>query len=145
MSRRAPTVVLSVFVISGLFLSSPADLYFDVSIVNTKQYTNAMTFLELSKFTNCSILRDHKIIREDLWVRNGTIVDPEKVFFAEKVTANKVFDCKGAIISPGFIDLQINGMYYYFYLLLKPIPDVFLFLGWNLFPNFSKSSCLVLG
>lgn len=44
----------------------------------------------LTKFKNCRILRDHKIIKEDLWVRGGTIIDPEKVFFDEKVHAHLV-------------------------------------------------------
>jgi N-acetylglucosamine-6-phosphate deacetylase len=37
------------------------------------------------------------------------IVDPEKVFFDEKISADVQIDCKGALIAPGFIDLQING------------------------------------
>lgn len=39
---------------------------------------------KLIKFKNCRILRNHKIIRENLWVRSGKIIDPEKVFFDEK-------------------------------------------------------------
>jgi N-acetylglucosamine-6-phosphate deacetylase len=69
----------------------------------------AMNDTELIQFINCKILRDHKIIKEDLWVRNGTIVNPEKIFFDEKIQASKRIDCKGRIIAPGFIELQING------------------------------------
>ena len=64
----------------------------------------------LLQFRNCFILRDHQIIREDLWVRNGKIVNPERIFFDEKNYADEQIDCNGAIISPGFIDVQINGM-----------------------------------
>lgn len=64
---------------------------------------------KLKQFINCKILRDHKIFREDIWVRNGTIVDPEKVFFDEKVKADIVIDCNSNIVAPGFIELQING------------------------------------
>jgi N-acetylglucosamine-6-phosphate deacetylase len=64
---------------------------------------------KLLQFRKCQILRDHAVITEDLWVRNGKIVDPEKVFFDEKITADVQIDCKGAFIAPGFIDLQING------------------------------------
>lgn len=46
----------------------------------------------LIKFKNCRILRDHKIIKEDLWVRNGKIINPEKVFFDEKGQADVVCD-----------------------------------------------------
>jgi len=64
---------------------------------------------KLLQFKNCQILRDNAIITEDFWVRNGKIVDPEKVFFDEKISADVQIDCKGALIAPGFIDLQING------------------------------------
>jgi hypothetical protein len=46
----------------------------------------------LIKFKNCRILRNHKIIKEDLWVRSGKIIDPEKVFFDEKRQAHLVSD-----------------------------------------------------
>ena len=45
---------------------------------------------QLIKFKNCRILRNHKIITEDLWVRNGKIIDPEKIFFDEKQIAHLV-------------------------------------------------------
>ncbi|XP_066496717.1 N-acetylglucosamine-6-phosphate deacetylase [Tiliqua scincoides] len=61
------------------------------------------------QFTNGWILRDHKLQREDLWVRDGKILNPEKLFFDEKKSADVQLDCKGSIIAPGFIDVQING------------------------------------
>jgi len=61
------------------------------------------------KFTNCKLIRNHSIVHDDLWIRDGVIVDPEKLFFDHKVAADKVIDCGGALISPGFIDLQFNG------------------------------------
>lgn len=63
----------------------------------------------LKQFTNCKILRDEKIIKNDFWIRNGKFIDPEKIFFDEKTTPDLSIDCKGALISPGFIDVQING------------------------------------
>lgn len=63
----------------------------------------------LVQFRNCTILRDHKLIAEDLWVRNRVIVNPEPIFFDERITADIQVDCQGAIIAPGYIDLQING------------------------------------
>lgn len=66
---------------------------------------------ELIQFINCRILRNHKIIEEDLWVRNGKIENPEKIFFDEKTKATKVIDCSNTIIAPGFIELQINGKF----------------------------------
>lgn len=66
---------------------------------------------KLLQFVNCRILRNHKIITEDLWVRNGKIVNPEVIFFDEKVDSDTKIDCSNAIIAPGFIELQINGMH----------------------------------
>lgn len=64
---------------------------------------------KLIRFTNCRILRNHKIIREDLWVRNGKIIDPEPVYYLERRLADISVDCKNQLIAPGYIDLQING------------------------------------
>lgn len=73
---------------------------------------------EIKQFVNCYILRDHKIVYEDLWIRNGKILDPEVIFFKEKKIANSKINCNGALISPGFIDIQINGKFMFSYLLM---------------------------
>jgi len=65
---------------------------------------------QLIRFCNCTMLRHHEIIQDDLWVRNGKILDPEKVFFDERIQADVVVDCCELLIVPGFIDVQINGM-----------------------------------
>lgn len=65
----------------------------------------------ITQFINCRILRDHQLQREDLWVREGKILDPEKLFFDEQGYADHRVDCEGSIIAPGFIDVQINGGY----------------------------------
>ncbi|OQV20523.1 putative N-acetylglucosamine-6-phosphate deacetylase [Hypsibius exemplaris] len=57
---------------------------------------------------DCRILRDGALQREDLWMRNGKIIDPEKLFFDERRSADVEMHCP-FIISPGFIDIQING------------------------------------
>lgn len=64
----------------------------------------------LKQFYNCCILREGKILNEDLWVRDGKVVDPEKIFYDEKIKPHIKIDCNGALISPGYIDLQINGI-----------------------------------
>lgn len=63
----------------------------------------------LVKFFNCYILRESKIIKEDLWIRDGKIENPEKVFYVEQLEADLTVDCEGLLIAPGFIDIQING------------------------------------
>jgi len=54
--------------------------------------TGPLTASKLIKFHNCRILRNHKIVKEDLWVRGGKIIDPEKVFFDEKRRAHLVWN-----------------------------------------------------
>lgn len=66
---------------------------------------------DIVQFINCSLLRNHEIINDDLWVRNGKIVNPEKIFFEEKLKASKKINCQGALIAPGYIDVQINGKF----------------------------------
>lgn len=63
----------------------------------------------LLQFTNCRLVRDHKLVQDDLWVRNGRIINPEPVFFDERAKAHQRINCGGAIIAPGYIDIQING------------------------------------
>ncbi|KAG7231600.1 hypothetical protein INR49_006673 [Caranx melampygus] len=52
----------------------------------------------ITQFINCRILRGHKLQREDLWVREGRILDPEKLFFDEQGYADERVDY-----------VQING------------------------------------
>ena len=51
-----------------------------------------MHVIIIFKFLNCS-----------------KIINPEPIFFDERTSADVRFDCGGALISPGFIDVQING------------------------------------
>jgi hypothetical protein len=57
------------------------------------------------KFTNCRILRDGKLIKEDLWVQDGIIIDEKKRFWnaetAAEHDADETIDCMNAIIAPG--------------------------------------------
>ena len=64
---------------------------------------------DVVQYENCSLLRGHSIVKDDLWVRNGKIINPEKLFFDEQAYADIQIDCNGAIIAPGLIDVQING------------------------------------
>lgn len=44
-----------------------------------------------------------------MWVRGGRILDPERLFFEERLVADEQRDCGGCILAPGFIDVQMNG------------------------------------
>lgn len=60
------------------------------------------------RFRDCRILCGGSLIKEDLWIRNGKIINPEPLFFDERKSADIEIHCP-YIISPGFIDIQING------------------------------------
>ena len=64
---------------------------------------------QVIQFHNCYIVRDGKVIRENLWTKNGKIINPEPLFFDEKKLADIRIDCGNILISPGFIDVQLNG------------------------------------
>ncbi|XP_065187956.1 N-acetylglucosamine-6-phosphate deacetylase-like [Sycon ciliatum] len=66
---------------------------------------------EIIRFTDCHVLREKGLVKEDLWVRNGKIADPLKLFYNEKLRETVKVNCKGGIVAPGFIDVQINGAY----------------------------------
>lgn len=63
----------------------------------------------LTRFHNCYILRDSKIIKEDLWIREGKVENPEFIFYVEQLEADVTVNCDDLLIAPGFIDIQING------------------------------------
>ena len=63
------------------------------------------------QLTNCRLVRHNKLVVDDLWIRNGIILDPLKLFYEEKKQADLQIDCENFIISPGFIDLQLNGAF----------------------------------
>lgn len=65
----------------------------------------------LIQFTNCRLFFDNKIIKEDLWIRNGRIQNPRDIFFSEKIYADIQIDLNNLLISPGFIDVQLNGAF----------------------------------
>ncbi|KAJ1894156.1 N-acetyl-glucosamine-6-phosphate deacetylase [Kickxella alabastrina] len=67
----------------------------------------------ITQFYNCRILKDHKLTDDYLYVQGGKIIDPEKMFWDAKRKPDVRIDCKGCIVSPGYIDVQINGAYGY--------------------------------
>lgn len=54
-------------------------------------------------------MKDGKILTQDLWVVDGRIANPEIIFYDKKKIPDIEIDCLGSLITPGFIDLQING------------------------------------
>lgn len=67
----------------------------------------------LTKFTNCRLLRGDKLVEEDLWVSSlsGKVVNSQAAFFDDLVLPDQTIDLGGRIISPGMIDVQLNGAF----------------------------------
>ncbi|XP_067948216.1 N-acetylglucosamine-6-phosphate deacetylase-like isoform X2 [Watersipora subatra] len=64
----------------------------------------------ITKFHNCRLLKNHSIYWEDIWVRDGIIIDPQKCFYGERRDPDIKVNCGGNIIAPGYIETQINDM-----------------------------------
>ncbi|KAG2369910.1 Metallo-dependent hydrolase [Suillus spraguei] len=72
----------------------------------------ATTSNDLICFTNCFLPQeDGGLIEKDLWIdeRRGVILDAQRTFFLRKERPDTIIDLGGNILSPGFIDTQING------------------------------------
>ncbi|KAL5478928.1 NAG2 [Sanghuangporus weigelae] len=65
-------------------------------------------------FTNCLLAQeDGSLLQKDLWIdeRRGVILDSQRTFFLRKERPDTVIDLGGNILSPGLLDIQINGAY----------------------------------
>ncbi|KAK7753532.1 N-acetyl-glucosamine-6-phosphate deacetylase [Diatrype stigma] len=67
----------------------------------------------ITKFTNCRILKGDSLVKEDLWVNGitGKIMRSQAAFYDEFATPDEVIDLGGRILSPGFIECQLNGAF----------------------------------
>ena len=59
------------------------------------------------------MLRNGQLVEEDLWIssRNGKILNGQEVFYNHRAAPDQVIDLGGRILSPGFIDVQVNGAF----------------------------------
>jgi N-acetylglucosamine-6-phosphate deacetylase len=75
--------------------------------------TEAPTKDKVIRFTNCLIPQGNDLVQADLWVspETGKILVGQDVFYNSKLKPNCVINLKGKILSPGFIETQINGAF----------------------------------
>lgn len=67
----------------------------------------------ITKLTNCRLLRGDALVWDDLWVSSATgkIIRSQSAFYDELIMPDEVIDLGGRIVSPGFIECQLNGAY----------------------------------
>ncbi|EAS33390.3 N-acetylglucosamine-6-phosphate deacetylase [Coccidioides immitis RS] len=65
----------------------------------------------VTKFTNCRLAIDGKLIEKDLWIDSvsGKILQDQRAFYEDHICPDQVIDLGGRILAPGFIEVQING------------------------------------
>ncbi|KAJ7209755.1 carbohydrate esterase family 9 protein [Mycena pura] len=65
-------------------------------------------------FTNCLLPQeDGGLVEKDLWIdeSRGVILDAQVTFFERNERPDRIIDLGGNILSPGLIDIQLNGAY----------------------------------
>ncbi|TIC15416.1 Metallo-dependent hydrolase [Wallemia mellicola] len=80
--------------------------------------------MRVLKFTNCYLLQeDDSLKKGDLYVdiERGVIISGKELFFTAKEYPIEVIDLEEDILSPGLIDVQINGAYGVDFSLWPPI------------------------
>jgi N-acetylglucosamine-6-phosphate deacetylase len=67
----------------------------------------------ITKLTNCRVLRGDALVWDDVWVSSATgkIVRSQSAFYDDLAMPDEVVDLGGRIVSPGFIECQLNGAY----------------------------------
>lgn len=78
----------------------------------------------ITKFTNCRILKGDKLVEEDLWVNSitGKIIRSQAAFYDDLNLPDETINLGGRILSPGFIECQLNGAFgFNFSTLLEPV------------------------
>lgn len=67
----------------------------------------------ITKFTNCRLVKGDELVEQDLWVSSetGKIVRSQEVFYGQHSVPDVTINLGGKIISPGLIDVQLNGAF----------------------------------
>ncbi|KAH0487690.1 MAG: hypothetical protein KVP17_000756 [Porospora cf. gigantea B] len=60
-----------------------------------------------SLFYNGRVFKGGEIVKDDLWTRDGKVIDPTTVNYV----CDDSVDCNGSLICPGFIDVKVNGAF----------------------------------
>ncbi|KAF1978504.1 n-acetylglucosamine-6-phosphate deacetylase-like protein [Bimuria novae-zelandiae CBS 107.79] len=65
------------------------------------------------KFTNCLLVKGTDLVYEDLWISSvtGKILNGQEILYGHLTAPDEIIDLGGRILSPGLIDVQLNGAY----------------------------------
>ncbi|EON64683.1 N-acetylglucosamine-6-phosphate deacetylase [Coniosporium apollinis CBS 100218] len=74
-------------------------------------HSPARTPSGIIKFTNCRLARNKRLTEEDLWLSSitGKILNCQEAFYEHRASPDRTIDLGGRIVSPGLIDVQLNG------------------------------------
>lgn len=62
---------------------------------------------EIVNFFGCLVLKDGRLVKDDVWFRRNKIVSGKDVDFK----ADRYINCTNRIICPGMVDLKLNGAF----------------------------------
>ncbi|KAI0129581.1 N-acetylglucosamine-6-phosphate deacetylase [Xylariales sp. AK1849] len=67
----------------------------------------------ITKFTNCRIFKGNSLVEGDLWVNSvtGKIIESQAAFYDDLNLPDETVNLGGRILSPGFIECQLNGAF----------------------------------
>lgn len=67
----------------------------------------------ITKFTNCRLVKGDELVEQDLWVSSATgkVVRSQEAFYGDHAVPDATINMGGRIISPGLIDVQLNGAF----------------------------------
>lgn len=67
----------------------------------------------ITKFTNCRLVQGDALVEQDLWVSSATgkILETQVAFYDHFVLPDQTINLGGRIVSPGLIDVQLNGAF----------------------------------
>ncbi|CAI9636360.1 n-acetylglucosamine-6-phosphate deacetylase [Alternaria burnsii] len=71
------------------------------------------SFSGVIKFTNCLLVKGNALVNQDLWIssKSGKVLNGQEILYEYRTAPEQIVDLSGRILSPGFIDTQLNGAY----------------------------------
>ncbi|KAK3381439.1 carbohydrate esterase family 9 protein [Podospora didyma] len=67
----------------------------------------------ITKLTNCRLGRGDSLVFDNIWIssKTGKILRSQAAFYDELILPDEIIDLGGRIVSPGFIECQLNGAF----------------------------------